>query len=254
MRSSIILFALFSGFTVGGCSGSDDDDDDDDDRREDTDTEDPSEVTLTILSPEPGTEFAAEDSIPLNVRATRGERTVAIESATWTIGVWTGEGKETEATGIQSGDKTASVEAVVDGDTYTASVDFVVLEPVASTWTYSGTLEADVIADIPDLGEFEDHCSAPITFTLDSGVIAGSGTCVVFDDYDLDPLPFTMEGTVRGGAISGDLVMSLDGTEARTPFTGTGTAGEALSASYDTTHRDPDADIRIVGNWSAVAQ
>ncbi len=210
-------------------------------------------VQLTLLAPEDGMEYAAEEAVPLHVEAKRNGNPVSIESATWTISGWTGNGKETEATGLASGPHTVTVEAVVGGDSYTASVDITVAEPVQTLWAYSGTLEADVIAET-DFGDYDDHCSTPITFSLDSGVIAGNGTCVVFEDFDLDPLNFAMEGTVRGGNVAGDLVMSFDGNEARTPFAGTGNAGSPLTASFDTTHRSGDGSVRIVGTWTATPQ
>jgi hypothetical protein len=230
------------------CSGSSDGGDTDD-------TNDPEAkaVTLTMVSPEDGKEYPYEDALPLHVEAKREGKAVAIESATWTIGAWTGEGKETEASGLDPGAYTVSVDAVVGGETYTASVDITIAEPVQTLFAYSGTFDADVVVT-SEFGDFEDHCSTPISFTVDTGVISGSGTCSVFDEYGFDPLSFTMEGTVRGGNIAGDLVMAVDGEEARTPFSGTGRAGEALSASFDTTHRSADGSVRIVGTWSGSPQ
>lgn len=211
------------------------------------------EVTLTLVAPEAGQTYAAEDPLALHVEAKKNGNPVAIESATWTIGGWTGSGKETEASGLPSGPLTVNVEAVVGGEPYTASVDVVIAEPVQTTFNYGGTLEADVVLE-SDFGDFDDHCSAPITFTVDAGTITGGGQCMVFSDFVDDPLVFTMEGTVRGGTIQGNLVMSGDGEEARTPFTGTGRPGEPLTASFDSTHRSSDGSLRIVGSWSGTVR
>ncbi|MFN7144219.1 MAG: hypothetical protein ACK4YP_10605, partial [Myxococcota bacterium] len=128
------------------------------------------EVTLTLVSPEAGQTYPAEDALALHVEAKKNGNPVAIESATWTIGAWTGSGKETEATGLPSGPLTVNVEATVGGEAYTASVDVVIAEPVQTTFSYGGMLEADVVLE-SDFGDFDDHCSAPITFTVDAGTI-----------------------------------------------------------------------------------
>lgn len=235
------LLPLFLLACSGSTDGSDPDGTDKDKQE--------AEVTIELLSPSEGEEFPYGESVPLHVEAKRNGNPVAIESATWTVGGWTGTGKETEATGLEPGAKTVEVEAVVGGETYTASVGITIAEPVV--YTYSGTFEARVVANIDGLGEFEDTCRTTIGFTVDAGVLAGSGVCAVFDEYDFEPLSFMMEGTVGGGAVEGDLVMSLDGSEARTPFSGTGRSGQPLEASFDTTHRSGDGSVRIVGTWSA---
>ncbi len=259
MRAGTLRVSVVSLLLLAACSGDDaaakkDRPPLDDTAAEDTDDDDRPEVTLTLVSPREDAEYATGDTVTLEVTAKRGSRDQDIESATWTIGDWTGEGASTEATGLPAGEHEVEVEVEVDGDTFRESVDITVLAPAQTVFTYAGTLDADVMADIDGLGDFEDHCSSPITFTLDAGTISGSGTCAVFDEYDFDPMPFTMTGSVRGGAISGALIMNFDGSEARTPYEGPGTAGDPLTASFDTTHRSSDGSVRIVGSWSATAQ
>lgn len=249
MRSAVLLVSLLA---LSACTGGSSDDTGDKDRPG-KETEE-KVVTITIAAPADGREFEAEEAVPLQVNAKRGSRATDITSATWTIGGWTGQGVSTEATGLPSGAHTVSVDAVVGGETYTATVDITVKEPAITFWTYSGVLEADVTLE-SDFGDFDDHCTAPITFTIDSGTVVGGGQCMVFDDLGVeDPLVFTLEGTVRGGNITGALVTAADGEEARTPFEGTGTAGNPLTATFDTTHRSSDGSIRIAGSWSATAQ
>lgn len=228
------------------CSGSTDGSDPDDQDKQ------AAEITIELVSPTEGEEFPYGEVVPLHVEAKRNGNPVAIESATWTVGGWTGTGKETEATGLEPGAKTVEVEAVVGGETYAASVGITIAEPVV--YAYSGTFDARVVADIDGYGEFEDTCRTSISFTVDAGVLAGSGVCAVFDEYGFDPLPFTMEGAVGGGAVTGELVMLIEGEEARTPFTGTGRSGQPLEASFDTTHRANGSSVRIVGTWSATAE
>lgn len=210
------------------------------------------EITIAILSPAEGDEFPYGEPVPLSVEVERNGEATAADSVTWTVGTWTGRGKETEATGLRAGAVAVEVEVVAGGETLTASVGIVVAEPIV--YTYSGPFQADVIAEIDGLGSFDDSCASTIRFTLDAGVVSGSGVCAVFDDFDLDPITFTVEGTATGGNVRGDLVMALDGEEARTPFSGTGTAGAAFTASFDTTHRSSDGSVRIVGTWTANPQ
>lgn len=255
MRVAFSLVSVVSLLLLSGCSGPDGTGKKDRpalDDTGDTDSDRP-EVTLTVVAPRDDAEFDADEPVPLEVTAKRGSRAQDIESATWTIGGWTGSGATTEATGLPSGAHEVEVEVEVDGDTYRASVDITVLEPVQTLFSYAGTLEADVIADT-EFGEFDDHCSTPITFTLDGGTISGTSTCEVFADFDLDPILFSITGSARGGTVTGALVMSVDGSDARTPFDGTGNAGGPLSATFDSTHRSSDGSVRIVGSWSASPQ
>ncbi|MDP2313378.1 MAG: hypothetical protein Q8P41_10765 [Pseudomonadota bacterium] len=249
MRFGLVVIALLS---LPACSGDSTDGTSDTDRP--AKEGDDKVVTLTISAPQPGAEFDADEAVPLTVTAKRGAKATDIASATWTIGGWTGEGTSTEATGLPSGAHTVTVEAVVGEDTYSASVDITVLEPAQTFWSYAGTLEADVTLSTADYGDFDDHCSAPITFTVDTGTLVGGGQCNVFEDFVDDPLVFTLEGTVRGGNVTGFLIMATDGDPARTEFTGTGTVGNVLTASFDNTFRDSGNSVRIVGSWSATPQ
>ncbi len=242
MRALLLLPLLLSACTGASTSVGDDDD------------KNPSAkaVTLSLLAPEAGAEYAAEDAIPLHVEARRDGNPVAIDSATWSSGDWSANGKETEAVGLPSGAHTLTVEVTVAGETYTESVDITVAEPVQTLYVYAGTLTADVVLSTEDFGDFDDVCNAPIRFTLDSGTLTGGGQCLVFDDLGVeDPLVFTLEGNVRGGNVTGDLIVDADGTEQRTPFTGSGSAGGALSATFDNVFRDGGNSVRIAGEWAA---
>ena len=81
------------------------------------------------------------------------------------------------------------------------------------------------------------------------GTMSGTGYCKADGEYDFY---FTIEGKQKGGgALSGDLIGEVDGSVARTPFTGTGQDGETLNASYDKTFNDSGESVRIAGAWTA---
>jgi len=66
--------------------------------------------------------------------------------------------------------------------------------------------------------------------------------------------PFTLSGTVSGGQVSGELILTDDqGTSYTTPFDGTGRSGSTLNARFDYTHHG-DFDLRIKGSWTADPQ
>jgi hypothetical protein len=236
-----------------GCSGGSDDT---------GDTTDKPDATITIVSPTDGQVFAHGDSVPLEVKAKRGTHAVDVTRATWTIDDWTATGTTADATGLSDGAHTVSVEAVVEGTTLTSSVEITVQAHEGDTdtdadtdtdvdFTYGGQLDANVTVDSPDYGTFDDTCSTPISFTLDDHVIAGAGNCHVFDDFGGVDIAFTMDGTVYGGTVDGALVMLKDdGSEARTPFTGTGNAGSQLTATFDGSFSSPDGSLRIQGSWT----
>jgi len=252
MRVEALVSSLLALSALAGCSGDSAADAAEKERLEQEAAA--KAVTITLASPDAGAEFEADTAIPLKVSAKKGAKATEADSVSWTIGAWHGEGAQTEANGLPSGTHTVEVEVVVDGETYTDSVEITILEPAITSWVYAGTLEADVIVDTADYGSFDDHCSTSVSVNLESGDLTGSGVCSVFGDFGFDPIGFDMEGTVRGGTVSGALIMTFDGTEARTPFDGTGTAGETIEASFDTTHRDSGDSVRIVGSWTAAPQ
>ncbi|MFZ5476567.1 MAG: hypothetical protein ACOZNI_07305 [Myxococcota bacterium] len=224
------------------------------------------EAALAIVSPAEGDTFPADGDVPLEVEATVDGRVVEAKQIAWTVGDWTGTGATATATDLRPGAYTVEVSAVVEGETLTDSVAIEVTrgEGDADTDTdtdtdadlaYAGMLEADVYVETNDYGDFDDHCSAPITLTVDGiGGIAGQGTCTVFEDLIEQELVFAIEGRVNAGVVSGDLVLEQDGEEARTPYEGTGDRGSRLQATFDTTHSSRDGSIRIAGTWLADPQ
>jgi hypothetical protein len=252
MRVVVLVSSLLALSALAGCSGDTETDAAEKERLEQEAAA--KEVTITVTSPDAGAEFEADTAIPLKVNTKKGAKATEADSVSWTIGAWHGEGAQTEASGLPSGAHTVEVEVTVDGETYASSVDITILEPAITSWVYAGTLEADVIVDTADYGSFDDHCSTAVSVNLESGVLSGSGVCAVFGDFGFDPIAFDMDGTVRGGTVSGALIMTFDGTEARTPYDGTGTSGDTIGASFDTTHRDSGDSVRIVGSWTAAPQ
>jgi hypothetical protein len=217
------------------------------------------EAALAIVSPADGDTFEAGTDVALEVEGTVDGRAVEAKQVAWTVGDWTGTGASTSASGLPPGTYTVSVEASVDGTTLTDSVSIEVTRPEGDADTdtdadadlsYAGTLEADVYIE-SDNFDIDDHCSAALAFLVDGlGGLAGSATCNVFDT----DIPFTIEGRAQDGVVTGNLVMTYDGEEGRTPFTGTGDPGTPMQATFDSTFTSSDGSLRIAGSWSAVPQ
>ena len=107
---------------------------------------------------------------------------------------------------------------------------------------------ANVVYDV-----YEFECPGTVSFAVADGAFSGTGQCQIEIDTTYD-VPFTLEGTVGDGAIAGVMTLNADGTDYETPFAGTGRSGSTFSASYDTTHRTSDGDLRIYGTWTADPQ
>jgi hypothetical protein len=227
-------------------------------------------LTVTIVSPDDGGSYPRNEPLALEVKALRGGHEVDVTRASWTIGDWSAVGSPIEASNLSEGEQTVTVEVLADGDSVTASVTVTVTGREGDTDTdtdadtdtdtsadyhYAGTLEAEVVLSTNDYGDFDDHCSAPITAALTGATLTGGGQCTIFEDFDVDPMIFTLDGTVHNGNNNGDLVMTdTDGAEQRTPYTGTGDPGTPLQATFDNTFRSTDGSLRIYGSWTATVQ
>ncbi len=219
-------------------------------------------ITLRIVSPKDGAHFDWDAKIPLEIGVKQGQADVEARVVDWTVGDQSFQGASTTAFGLDPGDYTVLVDAVVDGDHYGESVKITVDEkpggdtggdtgvPPGSV-TYLGTMAAHVWYD-GSYGTFDGDCPGNVTvYITDVGVMSGTGHCVLDGQFDMD---FVIDGTQGKGAISGALVADVDGTEYRTPFTGTGKDGQHLDAAYDKTFNDAGESLRIAGTWAADPQ
>lgn len=245
MRLTALLLCLASLAACGGESSSDDTSGQKDQQK--------SKPVLTIAAPQDGATFTAGDDVHLNVTATVDGKGVAVAHADWSTGSWTRTGNDIDVTDLPIGAVTLHVEALVDGVTGTADVDITIEEPVDNTPVgYHGSIQAlmEVHADI----DVDATCFGNLTVTglPADKTLTGEGSCEIDSDFgSLGDAPFTLEGTAKDGTLSGDLVMVAEGTEYRTPFTGTGSIGAPLNASYDKTFTVDGDSLRLYGTWSA---
>jgi hypothetical protein len=215
-------------------------------------------LTATIVSPEAGEVFSPGEEIELDVALRVGSTAAEPGKVTWTIGDWTGSGERTSTTDIPLGDWTVLVAATVGEESAKDTVRITV-EGDADGDTdadadadgdpnlpYGGPFDANIEYDIAG---FEGGGPCPGTVTLTVGTLGfdGTGACSAEGTDFL----FTIEGKISGTAISGDLIADADGTEYRTPFTGTGSYGESLSAQYDKTFTEGGDSLRIFGTFGA---
>ncbi len=211
---------------------------------------------VTIVLPESDQVYAWEDTIEVEVAVKRGKEEVAFRSVVWSVGGETikGETASIKAQAVGAGDHEVSVELYVGDDKYTESVDIVVEEEIVDTGVgpgsthYEGTMATHVWYD-GDFGSFDADCPGTVTFDVsEEGVMSGTGWCLLDGEYDMY---YVIEGQQNGAGISGTLIAEQDGEEVRTPFTGTGRAGETMTANYDKTFNDSGESVRIAGTFTA---
>lgn len=245
MRLTALFFCLASLAACGGDGSSDDTSGQKDQKA--------SKPELTISAPQEGATFTAGDNVHLKVTATVDGKGVEVTHADWSAGEWTRSGNDVDVTDLPVGALTLHVEALVDGATGTADVDITIEEPVDITPVgYHGSIQA--LMELHGDFDADATCNGNLTLTgyPEDKSIAGDGSCAIDSDYgSLGDAPFTIEGTAKDGNVSGDLIMDADGTEYRTPFTGTGSIGAAINVSYDKTHSADGNSLRIYGTWSA---
>jgi hypothetical protein len=250
-----VLPVLFCGTTTLSCAGST------------ADSESGAELTILINAPSPAATYYSNEGVPFEVIARVDGSPTDITHASWSLdnGAQEHDGASGTFSPMSAGEHTAHVEALVNGQTGSRDVTFTVLVPEADADTDADTdADADADADViytgvvaatidysGSYGDFGSDCPGTIQFTVTpGGVMAGDGNCNA-SGYDF---PFTVEGSATAGDVSGTLVMTSDGTEARTPFTGRGAVGNPMNASYDATHRSGGDSVHIYGTWTASPQ
>lgn len=219
-------------------------------------------VKVTIASPADGESFAWDDDVTFDVVVKQGKEEITFRSVVWSVGGDTLKGDDASAAAksFGAGEVEVSVELYVGDEKFTAdAVSFTVEEEPVDTDTggdtgvepgalrYQGTMATHVWYD-GDFGSYDSDCPGSVTVDILDGTMSGSGQCLLDGQYDMY---FVIEGTQNGGGISGSLIAESDGTEFRTPFTGTGKKGETLDAEYDKTFNDSGESVRIAGTWTA---
>ncbi len=225
------------------------------------------ELTVLVNAPSPSATYHSNEQVPYEVVARVNGNPVDISHATWSLD--DGAQEKQGATGnfepMTAGDHTVHVDVTAAGLSDSRDVTFTVSPPEgdadpdtdADTDTDSGTdFLGSISANIDyhgDFGDFGSPCPGTIGFHLAAdGTIAGAGTCNATESgYDF---PFTVEGTAGGGNVNGTLVMTYNGTDSRTAFTGHGGSSSTITASYDQTFNSGSDTVRIYGTFSADPQ
>ena len=256
-----VLPAFFCGTTTLSCAGSADD------------SEAGAELTILVNAPSPAATYYSNEGVPFEVIARVNSQPTDITHASWSLdnGAQEPNGVSGTFSPMSAGEHTVQVEALVNGQTASREVTFTVLTPEADADTDADTdADADADADADTdvdvaysgivaatidysgaYGDFGSDCPGTIQFTVTpGGVMAGDGTCNA-SGYDF---PFTVEGSATAGNVSGTLVMTYDGSDARTPFSGRGAVGDPMNATYDATHRSGSDSVHIYGTWNASPQ
>ncbi len=225
-------------------------------------------ITAKIIMPKDGAEFEWDDLIELEVKVRDGQDIPEYRSVVWTVGDATAKGDFASLDADKAGEGAVdvTVELAVGLDTYTDTVRIAVGGKGGDTGNdtgndsgndtgtvgslnYAGSMATHIWYD-GEYGTFDADCPGTVTVNIaEDGTMSGTGYCKADGEYDFY---FTIEGKQKGGgALSGDLIGEVDGSVARTPFTGTGQDGETLNASYDKTFNDSGESVRIAGAWTA---
>lgn len=219
-------------------------------------------IEVSIDSPGDGDRFDWDEKITLEVSAKEGQKKVDLGAVTWTVDDRELRGESAEVANLDPGDYTVEVDVVVGGEHYGSNVEITVKDRPDDTGdtgdtgtggpgTYAGTMATHVWYD-GEYGEFDGDCPGTVNFTVsESGVIDGTGKCSLDGQYDMD---FRLDGSQSGSNISGTLIAESDGTEYRTPYTGTGKEGGHFAAEYDKTFQTGGDSLRIAGSWAADPQ
>jgi len=222
------------------------------DKNDDTSTVDEDVVPVVeITSPTDGATFDVNTEVTLEARGTDSATgaDLTLSEITWTAEGWTGASDSpVTVTDLPVGTYPLTVTARAAGQDLSASVTITVN---ALPVDYTGKL--DLKTDVVYSGFSDTYpCPGDVSFTLepDGSLSNGVGNCVIpdFPDY---PVTFTLTGQVTDGVLDGSFVMTSDGTDYETPFTGTKAADGSIDAAYDTTFQDGRDSLRVYGTWGA---
>lgn len=206
--------------------------------------DDHGDASLTILSPTDGDVFEYGDEVTLTVEASYEDGTDAtVSQVSWSAGSWSGNGSTLTVADLPVGALTVAVEGKVDGETLSDSVGITVNAPAPVN--FAGSLDATV--ELPDY-HIDTDCTGSVSFQITyDGLISGSGSCTAFDNN----VSFSIDGTDSGGAIAGNMTMSDGTTDYATPYTGTRSESDHVSASFDKTFSTSDGKLRLYGTFTA---
>lgn len=224
-------------------------------------------VVLVVKSPEDGADYSEGDTIDLQVQVKEGGKLVDARSVVWTVGDLTERGATTfvEASRLDAGKVDVSVDVSYGGNQYNETLSITIggggdtgkdtgkdtgndTGTTPGTVTYTGTMASHIWYD-GQYGSFDGDCPGTVDFTIDeAGTLSGTGWCLLDGEYDFY---YTLEGVQGRGEISGSLIAESDGTEYRTPFTGTGTDGSTQESAWDKTFNDSGERLRIAGTFVA---
>lgn len=226
------------------------------------------ELTVLVNAPSPASTYYSNEQVPFEVVARLDGEPADVTHATWSLddGAQEKEGATGNFDPMSAGEHAVHVEVLAGGQSASRDVTFTVSPPEGDADTdadtdtdtdadatqFIGTIEANIDYH-GDFGDFGSPCPGTLSFTLDAAhTIVGSGTCRTTDGgYDF---PFTMDGAASGGVVSGNLVMTYDGTDALTPYTGHGGSQTTITANFDETFNSGSDTIRIYGSFSADPQ
>jgi hypothetical protein len=224
-------------------------------------------VSLTVKSPEDGATYEWGETIDLEVQVKEGGKVVDARSVVWTLGDRTERGASSfiEAERLDAGSVDVSVDVAYGGNQYNQRLSIKIDDGGGGgedtgkdtgkdtgnnggSGTYSGTMASHIWYD-GEYGRFDGDCPGTVDFTIDdAGALSGTGWCRLDGEYDFY---YTLEGVQGRGDITGTLIAESDGTEYRTPFTGTGKDGETQQAEWDKTFQTGGDSLRIAGSFVA---
>lgn len=221
------------------------------------------EITVEIVSPEHGDKFDQGEKIRFEVSVKSGKEDAKTDSVIWSIGREELRGTEAEFSRLEPGSHNVEVEVTVDGKKYTDDVGITVREGGGDgdTDTDSDTdTDTDADTDVQYSGalnthvwlegdfDYDDACNGTVAITYTAAdALVGTGQCRL-GDYDF---PYTIEGNGNRGNLSGNMILTSEGVEYMTPFTGSGERGSPIDAAFDKTFRDGGNSLRIAGTWTA---
>ena len=224
----------------------------DDDKDDTSSVNEDAQPVLEITSPDDGDEFDKGAEVVLEVASTdavTGE-TLGVSQVAWSADGWAGAtGNPATVTDLPLGTYDITVVGKSAGQDLTASVEVTInAVPVP----YAGNLNAVLTYDY-GFGIWTDTCLGTVAFVLQpSGEMTdGMGTCTT-TEYPDTPVSFTLEGNATDGNLVGNLVLSYDGEDYKTPYMGTLATDGKATGIFDTTFPiDMMTSFKIAGSWDA---
>lgn len=204
-------------------------------------------IEVAITSPGKGETYDYGSPITFTAEVTADGEAIDASKVTWSSGAWSDVGISVTTSDLPPGKNTVQVEAKVDGETYTDSVDVTVKDP--PPLDYRGTANIKLFLQLVDWGDYDVNCPGNLTFTMTGADFSGTGSCT--EDIFGETYQFTVDGSSSGGNIEGSLSLNIDGTDYPTPFTGTGAYNQAMDADFDETYNVDGNSIRVYGSWTA---